>query len=127
MLADSLVTDPIEESDIDERPVKRSRVGREPFSASKRSRSGVRARMLKNMCMKPTCRRGKVFNRYTTEAVRRRVMRHATRTIDTGSQVHLIRYQSGPLLEPGQSKAGDPKSDYNNEKRTRAQGQTEEI
>lgn len=49
------------------------------------------------------------------------------RTVDTGSQVHLIGYQSGPLLEPGQPKTGNPKSDYNNEKRTRAQGQTKQI
>ena len=126
MLADLLDTEAIEESDRDERPVKRSRVGREPFSASKRSRSGVKANMLTIMWMKPTCRRGKVFNRYTTEAVRQAATRH-TRTVDTGSQIHLIRYQSGPLLEPGQSKAGDPKSDYNNEKRTRAQGQAEEM
>jgi hypothetical protein len=126
MLADSLDTELMEEGGRDERPVKRSRVGREPFSASKRSRSGVKASMLKNMCMKPTCSRGKVFNRYTTEAVRRRATRHG-KTVDTGSQIHLIGDQSSPLLEPRQSKAGDPKSDYNNEKRTRAQGQAEEI
>lgn len=49
------------------RPVNNASVTRVPNSASKRSRSGVRAKTLNIMWRKLRCIRGNVFRRYTAE------------------------------------------------------------
>lgn len=49
------------------------------------------------------------------------------RGITTRLQIHLVRNQRGPLREPRQPQAGNPESDYDQQKGTRAQGQAEEI